>query len=235
MLCVLSTPVLSANVRPYAGISVGASDGNSGKGSPNITYVSGVPITDNYPVNDRNILKTMISINGGYEYEGAHLRPAIALGLGLYTTPSDFHYKGHVVETITGDAADTLYRYSYNIKTTRLMAEAQFSWLIKNLLPFISIGVGPSWNRFNNYTESPVNSSGFVALPPFESHTNHHVAYQAGFGLGYDYCQERFAIGYRYVNLGQISSGTRGSEYPYALKTGLFTTNDIYLSYTHLF
>ncbi len=243
-LCVLSLPAFPATGHMYGGASLAASFANIGKSSPQITYFSGVPIRDDYPVSGRDASAAMFSLNGGYEYEGDNWIPAIALGLGFYTTPVDFDYNGHVIETVTGDAPSTLYKYSYDLNSTRVMAEVQFTWLMKNISPFISFGAGPSWNKMSGYTETPVTSTGFVAQPPFRSNTNVNFAYQLGFGLSTafnyahpacDFLQDRISIGYHYVNLGQTSFRTRGSTYPFSLKTGLLTTNDIYISYTHLF
>ena len=243
MLCVLSIPAFPSTGHMYVSTSLAASVANIGNSSPQITYFSGVPIMDNYPASGQHVSTSMFSLNGGYEYEGANWKPAIAVGVGFYTTPVGYDYNGHVIETVTGDAPSTLYNYTYDINSTRVMAEVQFTWLRK-LSPFISFGAGPTWNRMNGYTESPVSNTGFVAQPPFRSNTNLNLAYQVGFGLSTafnyakptsDFLQERISIGYRYDNLGQTSFGTRGSTYPYSLKTGLLTTNDIYISYTHLF
>lgn len=50
-----------------------------------------------------------------------------------------------------------------------------------------------------------------------------------------DYQHERILLGYRYVNLGDASFGTRGEVYPYRLDMGNLTTNEIYLIFMHLF
>ena len=115
---------------------------------------------------------------------------------------------------------------------------------MEQFVPFINIGIGSAWNRLNGYKESPVDSTGYVALPPFQSHTNSNFAYQVGLGVGYafnfdryeaDYQHERISLGYRYVNLGDASFGTRGAVYPYSLDTGRLISNEAYLTYTHLF
>jgi opacity protein-like surface antigen len=243
-LCVISFPVFSATGHMYAGASLGGSYAHIGNSSPQITYSSGVPIIDDYPLGSQNVSTTMLSLNGGYEYPGANWMPAIAVGLGLYTNPADYDFNGQVIETVTGEAPARLYNYTYNINNTRLMAEVQLTWLMKHLSPFISFGAGPGWNRTNSYMESVVTSTGFVALPPFQSRNNLNLAYQAGIGVSFafnyanpaaDFLQDRISIGYRYVNMGQTSFGTRGVEYPHSLNTGSLQTNDIYISYTHLF
>lgn len=64
-----------------------------------------------------------------------------------------------------------------------------------------------------------------------------------GFGLGYlfnfkhdaDFQHERLSVAYRFVNLGSVSLGTRGPQYPYALYLGKVTSETIYLNITHIF
>ena len=97
------------------------------------------------------------------------------------------------------------------------------------------------------YSETAVDSSGYVALPGFQSKNNTNFAYQLGVGVGYgfnfknfsanndSFQHERISLGYRMANLGKASFNTRGAEYPYALKMGTLSTSEIYLNFTHLF
>lgn len=239
-----SIPAFSAYGHIYAGASLGASFAKLDNRSPQISYLSGALITDAYPLNSTNASTGIFGINGGYEFTGINWRPAVALGLGIYSLLVDYDYKGQLIETPAGDPSSTLYNYTYSINNTRVMAEIQLTWMFCHFSPFINFGAGPAWYRMNGYTETPATSNGFTALPPFRSHTNVNLAYQAGFGVSTafnfagsqsDFPQERISVGYRYVDLGTTTFKTRGSVYPYRLKTGLLTTNDVYLSYTHLF
>jgi opacity protein-like surface antigen len=118
------------------------------------------------------------------------------------------------------------------------------TWAIKHFTPYVDIGLGSAWTQTNGYTETVATTDGYVSLSAFQNHTNRHFAYQAGLGVGYafnisgiktDFQHERISVGYRYVNLGNASFGTRGSTYPYKLNLGRLSSNDLYLSYTHLF
>jgi len=243
-LFVFNVHAFSANGHVYVGASLAASYAKLSVQSPQISYSSGALITDAYPLNDSNVLSAMASINGGYEFTGIKWKPTIALGAGLYSTLIGYPFGGQLVETAEGDTGSALYNYRYHVNSTRAMAEIQLTWMLKKLLPFISLGVGPTWNTMRSYKETPVTPNGYTALPPFQSHTNVNLAYQAGFGVGMafnfvagqsDVLHERVSIGYRYVDLGLTHFGTRGIAYPYKLNTGRLETNDIYLSYTHLF
>lgn len=242
-LSFFSFPAFSACGHIYVGTSLGASFALLGKHTPQISYDDNL-LMDAYPLNNRRGAAPIISINGGYEFLGDNWKPAVALGLGLYSNPTDYDYHGQLIETALGDPSSTLYNYNYNINTTRLMAEIQLTWMLGKLAPFINFGAGPTWNKMDGYTETAITSTGYPALPPFRSHTNVNFAYQAGFGVSTafnfpvchsDTTHERISVGYRYANLGTTAFGTRGSPYPFSLKTGLLKSNDIYLSYTHLF
>jgi len=239
-----SIPAFSAYGHIYSGASLGSSFAKPGDHSPTISYVSGDVITDAYPLNNNRVISPLLSVNAGYELSGAHSKPAVAFGLGVYRNLSNYDYNGHVIETAAGDAGSTLFNYNYNINSTRLMAEVQLTWMLETFSPFINLGMGPAWNQMQAYKETAVNGTGYTAVPPFQSRTNLNLAYQAGFGVsrGFDFSgsksdvqKERVSLGYRYVNSGTSSFGTRGSSYPYQLNTGRFNSNDVYLGYIHLF
>lgn len=241
----LSSATISANGHYYLGGSVAASFAQLDTDSPNISYFSGALISDAYPLNKRDATFAVLSVNGGYEFPILNSKSMIALGLGVYTTPGNYKYSGNLIETVEGGGSNALYYYRYNVQSTRLIAEMQLTWkLIEQLYPFINIGAGSAWNIMSSYTEMPSTSNGYVALPPFQSHTQTNFSYQAGLGLSMEFNfnghkmdapRERISLGYRYTNLGGTSFGSRGAAYPYALNTGTLSTNDVYLGYTHLF
>lgn len=243
ILFFLSTSPFAASGHIYLGGTIGASMVKIGNSNPIIHYYNH-QLTDAYPVQGKYATTPVIGINGGYEFAGAGLTPAIAIGLGMYDTPIDDSYRGQLIETAIGDPSSTLYHYIYNVSSTRLMLEAQCRWiLLGKFVPFINVGMGPAWNRLNGYTESPVDNTGYVALPPFQSRSHTYFAYQAGLGVGYafnlghctsGYLHERISLGYQYVDLGNASFGTRGVVYPYRLDVGRLTNHEIYLTYTHL-
>lgn len=244
ILSFFSVSAFSAPGHFYVGSSLGASFADLDKHSPSISYFSGTLITDDYPLNDDDATASIFSLNGGYEFMGAGWRPAIMLGAGVYTNLADYDYNGQLVETVQGNRGTTLYDYHYHLDSFRVMGEAQLTWMLGRISPFINLGIGPAWNHIGGYKETAVTSNGYTALPPFESDTNTNFAYQLGFGLstGFnfsnvndDFWHERISIGYRYANLGETSFDTRGSAYPHELHVGRFTTNDIYLNFTHLF
>ena len=234
LLSIFQASTSYAAGHPYIGMSLGASFGTLSHDTPTITYADGT-ITDSYPLSDTTGVAPVASVNGGYEFAGRHWIPAIALGLGAYTTTTGYDYDGDVSEAVEGIPSFELFDYSYSINSTRLMVESQFTWDIKSWLPFIDVGLGYAWNRTTHYHETSEPGIAPPAAPPFHSQTQANFAYQVGFGLAKAFNDNRVFIGYRFVSLGQTSFGTRGVTYPYELKTGELNTNDIYVGYTHLF
>lgn len=244
LLFLFSASVYAIPGHIYIGGAIESATVNVGQTNPQLTYNNDT-LTDNYPINDSNNTKAVISLNGGYEFNGEGKTPAIAVGIGAYTTPNAYHFNGQVNETPLGDPTFLLYQYQYNIKNTRLMLETQFTWQIRQFAPFINVGIGPSWNQFSGYSETVATPDGYVSLPPFSSETATQFAYQIGVGIGYlfnftqnnacGFQHERVSLGYRYANLGNLSSGIRNEDYPFKLELGSLRTNSIYLAYTHLF
>lgn len=244
LIYIISTSVFASNGHVFLGAIVGSSSTSISHTNPSINYYDGY-LTDDYPIHERHTTNTVVGINGGYEFVGTGRMPAISVGVGIYPTQGNANYTGQLVETALGDPSSTLYNYQFQLTSSRLMLESQLTWtLFDKISPFINIGIGSARTRFSGYSESVVGSTGYVALPPFQSHTNTNFAYQIGVGIGYafnfvsknpSYPQERISLGYRYVNLGSTSSGLRGAVYPYKLNLGKITQNELYLSYTHLF
>jgi opacity protein-like surface antigen len=240
-LGLVSSTACSAANHYYLSGSAGFSRAQMEESTPEINYYFG-QLLDAYPLNNDHSTSGVFSLNGGYEFEGAGLMPAIALGVGIYET-GRYHFDGQLIETALGSFPTPLYNYKYHLNTTRLMAEAQLSWACGNWIPFINGGIGAAWNHLSKYSESAVSNTGFVVFPPFRSQTNTNFAYHVGAGLSYaynlfnsdDFKHERIALGYRYTGLGNASFGTRGNMYPYELNMNDLSANELYISYTYLF
>ncbi len=244
LLCFFLPPVFAASTgHVYLGILIGAGISKLDHSNPQINYDDGF-LTDSYPVYNSRSTRAILAANGGYEFLGSGILPALSLGLGIYGAPKNYAYRGQLIETAYGDPSFPLYYYKFHRDNLRLMIESKFSWKISTIAPYVDLGLGWAWNRLSDYRENPVNATGYVALLPFHANTNNHFTYQIGLGISYllnckdlksDYQQDRISLGYRYVDLGHISFGTRGITYPYSLNFGRLTNNEIYLAYTHFF
>jgi hypothetical protein len=237
----ITPATFAGDAHPYVSLGIHDSNLHLSDSHPQINYFGGL-LNYDYPPNSRREHGSLFAAQGGYEFFAN--KASLAFGLGAYSTLSKYGYSGRVMQTSLGDPTSLLYNYEYNIASTRLMAEAKFSWHVQRISPFVNVGLGEAWTRINAYSESTVDDIGYVALPAHQSRTNTRLAYQAGFGLAYafncagkssSFLQDRFSIGYEYVGLGRGEMGTRGSEYPYKLKLGRLNSNDLYISFTHLF
>lgn len=235
--------VFATTGHAYLGVSAGATWGYLGNNNSKVVY-EGNQVTDTYSLTNRSSTTAVVGANGGYEFTVNDDKMAIALGIGAYTTPGHYTYRGNVSEAVTGFQTTTLYSNKFTVTSTRVMAEAQFTWLFEQLSPFLNLGLGSAWNYFNHYTETPSTNNGFVALPPFKSNMSKTFAYQVGLGVGYLFNfveqqsivkHERLSVGYRLVGLGDVSSGTRGTAYLHTVSFGTLTSNEVYVTYTHLF
>lgn len=230
----------------YLGVDGGASIAAIGDQNPQITYYHS-QITDAYPISNQHDTTTMLGLDAGYEWQGNKMRPTVAVGLGAYDTPGHYDYHGQVNETAVGSQSQPLYTDQFQISSFRLMAETKLSWTLPNgITPLLDVGIGPAWNRLDDYQETVAasNTDGYVSLGPFQSKTNTNFAYQVGIGLGYSFnmkpsndhiLHNSLTLEYRYVDLGGNTFGTRGTAYPYSLNIGDLTTQEIFLNLTHVF
>lgn len=237
-------PSLSAQGHLYVGGAIAANFAQFSHNAPEISYFSGTKITDDYPLASTHPEATVLSGTIGYEFRGSHWKPAVALGLGVYGNLADYTFKGSVTETAAEDPGTRLYKYNYHLTSMRLMAEMQLNWTLTQLSPFVNFGLGSAWSNLTGYNETAINPVGYPPLLPFRSQNTLNVAFQIGCGVSTsfnvanshsDFLHERISVGYRYVNLGSTSFGTRGPQYPFKLNPGLLQTNEIYFGYTHLF
>jgi hypothetical protein len=242
MLSASSAFSSSSNEHFYLSGSLGPSIAIVGAAGPQIIYLGGL-VADSYPVNSMHASATTISLSGGYEFVGINLKPAISIGMGVYRNLSAYGYKGQVIESVGNGLGVPLYNYRYNINSTRLMAEMQFTWILGQFSPFVNMGAGTAWNQATSYSET-LTSNAVTSIPGFKSSTTANFAFQLGLGLSYlfnfskaksDFQTERLSIGYRFTDVGDVMFGTRGATYPFNLDTGRLKISDIYLSYTHLF
>src|SRR4029079_15324672 len=104
----------------YLSGEFGASMASIGDSSPRIHYYN-QGLTDDYPVNNNHVSRAILGAKGGYEFMNPQQTLALHLGLGFYAAPTDNTFDGHLVETATGDPSATLYQYSFDMNTMRLM------------------------------------------------------------------------------------------------------------------
>lgn len=222
----------------YFGIIVGVGVAKIGKQQ---TDVSSGGWGSEYLPNNAYNPSLLYGANGGCEFK-LKSNASLSIGLGMYQN-LNYYAKGQVwVINTLNPSPDYNYHslnYQYKIQSTRLMLETQLNWLLYlnnvKISPFILIGIGPSINSANSYEDIQIDPIQ-QPTPGFKTRSNVNFAYQLGFGIAcpFNSDHDRLSIGYRYVDLGRAYFNSRQS-FDYQLEAGKIRTNEVYLSYTHLF
>lgn len=126
-------------------------------------------------------------------------------------------------------------KFSGGISSKTILISSYYSFLNSglphNLTPFIGVGVGPSWNKFNDADEGGYNR--------LWGQTKISFAYKFDFGLDYAYDKNiTFDLGARLINLGSYSSAnSRGTNHevisPYKLRAGLLPSITMGIRYSY--
>jgi opacity protein-like surface antigen len=148
----------------------------------------------------------------GAEYQ---LQPEFAIQMGLgYYQPSPFVIHGHENQGISG-SPDTFnyYNFQYKINLRQLLLETKLLYSWRTIFhPFISLGLGSSFNNAYNYQ---INYPSFLTFSPeFYNNTQNHFSYRLGLGIDIDATENlRIGIGYSYADFGiaDLGAGHIGS------------------------
>lgn len=163
------------------------------------------PVTDefyNYSANNANQSSWLFDGFIGAEWT---LWPnwLVQGGLG-YNQATPFKARGILVQGADSISANT-YSYQYGVLARQLLIEGKLLYTVKDYFhPYVLLGLGASFNRAYHYSTS---------VPPFltftrqyASHTETSFSYALGFGIDTEIVNNvRVGVGYRFVDLGQIS------------------------------
>ena len=144
-------------------------------------------------------------LSGGYVWSRqTHWLPMSSLGLEYsYAIPAK------TVGTLEqySDPSDT-YEYQYKVAhhTLQLVGKVDLlRW--QQWMPYLSAGLGTTWNRFTSYNEVPLTGDE-KASPQFPSQTKLNFSYSLGTGVDYIFTKNLWgSLGYRYDHLGWIETG----------------------------
>jgi opacity protein-like surface antigen len=204
--------------------SLGAAFNNDAGPSNSIPPHNGVLSFYNYSANHYWQTIPVFGALLGAEFE---LNPNWALQGGVsYYKPSALVAKGSVTQG-ADVASENTYTYQYDIQSTQVMLEGKLLYAIaEKWHPYISAGVGSSWNASQNYAVDiqPV----FTTFSnQFGNKTVTSFTYLAGLGVDMDITPSaRLGIGYRFTDLGNAKLAP-------ATIDGTQTTNT--LSQSHLY
>lgn len=131
----------------------------------------------------------------GLEY--SYAMPAKTVGtLETYSDPSDSHE----------------YQYKVSHHTLQLVGKVDLlRW--QQWMPYLSAGLGTTWNRFARYSEEPL-AGREKPSPEFPSKTKLNFSYSLGTGVDYIFAKNLWgSLGYRYDHLGWIKTGDSNREF----------------------
>ena len=189
------------SAEPYLGLGFGLGLGKVGKSQ----YYSPYPGLTDYYVTDNKweIAAPLVNLGAGYRF---HLNQHHYFELGVeadYISWGDAEgtrYPGVNLPT----KLDTL-SYSYSAESYLLMLQGKFGNTSRAWLPYLSLGVGLSFNALSGYHEIP---NGSVAPPQklYKNNSTQHTAYSVALGLySYHTLNHRinFNIEYRFIYAGE--------------------------------
>lgn len=199
-------------------------------------------VTNTYNANSATNVNGMAGLTYGRLF---HLKHDIVITIGpsLYYTNID-QVNGTEHPFSNAGNFDTL-NYHYSVDSWSLMAESKLVYEKYQWQPFITGGIGPSWNYLSSYGEVPTDPSGSAAANPsvFKNNTQAEFAYDVGFGVQRIFYANakhnvsyRTSLVYRYFNFGSgqlspASISTTGQ----AIKVSTLDTNAILLGVSAVF
>jgi opacity protein-like surface antigen len=146
--------------------------------------------------------------------------PKWAVQAGIsYTQPSTFVLEGIELQ----NTASRNYDYNYNVTARQLLVEAHLVYDYNIYHPYVSFGMGPSFNSIYHYESFPPPDA--VNAPSFVNDNNLAFSFMTGFGVDVDVMKNvRLGIGYKFSDFGKAYLG-QGTQF-----TG--TVNQSYISRT---
>ncbi|MSP53341.1 MAG: hypothetical protein EXR81_03710 [Gammaproteobacteria bacterium] len=215
--------------KPIVSVSVGVASTHI---AANQTILSGdtPPVQNVYTPNHTTMTQAMLSLFLGAEH-ATNGRFDMQFGVGYYFNPST-KVNGSFQQSI--EAPSNLYNYQYAINTQQLLAEGKllFKWR-KQILPYVSVGLGTAFNHVGNYSATPQSDT--AGPPPlFNAHDQTNFSYSVGFGLDMILKpQIRLGVGYRYSNLGAIALAEQNNSG--TLKNKNYYNHAVLASLSYLF
>ena len=143
----------------------------------------------------------------GYTWENDNLwLPAYSLRLNyLYGLSADVD--GHVEQFSLPEFKN--YKYQYQLQSQALLGVLKVDlYRYRNIMPFVSAGLGVAWNKFSDYDEQALEGITPRVSPQFASRTHSDFAYT--FGAGFDFSvTERLSLTleYNFDGFGHLESG----------------------------
>ncbi len=173
----------------------------TGPGWPDDDYVTN-SITD----------QPYFSFGGGYAWARASdVIPYFSLG-AKFNYISTSTISGYIDQYSLPDFRN--YHFQYDVQLFNILATAKvdlYRW--KNLMPYVTGGIGLTNYSTSQYQETPTNGVTPRLSPGFASASGSHFSYSAGAGIDYAFTQNLWLNAeFNYTDFGTVSTGD-GQDY----------------------
>ncbi|MES2217240.1 MAG: SPOR domain-containing protein [Pseudomonadota bacterium] len=219
---------IAGNLGVWAPIVSNTMRVNNGTGFPNPAGL------DSYSTNTR--WGGSIGLGTGYRWQrDARWLPVYSVGLRyqhLFAT----NIGQQVTQFSTPEF--TNYNYTLNVASDVLLLATKLNlFQLGQILPFINAGVGISFNRVSNYSETPLAGVTGRDTPGFANNSSHGFAYSIGAGLDWRVqSQLIMSLNYEFQGLGSINTRNGVDSWSAVhLHSGTYQSNNVLLSMSYLF
>ncbi|MDQ8038801.1 MAG: outer membrane beta-barrel protein [Rickettsiella sp.] len=178
----------------------------------------------------------MGALSGGYVWSRRTAwLPFTSLGFE-YSYDMPAKVKGVIEEFSDPEQTNFKYKYKVDHHNLRLIGKADlYRW--QNLMPYVSAGMGVSWNRFSDYSEQAISELPSPRPnPAFTNKTESNFSYSLGTGLDYIFNKNLWGgLGYRYDHFGWGKTGDTNAEFADKSLKNTSRAHTIILSLRYLF
>jgi hypothetical protein len=195
---------------------------------------------DYYTANDTHG-SFMATIGAGYIWNRYNdWFPALSLGAQFtYTTQSKI--SGMIQQYSLPEFENYTYDYQFRRRTLLGIGKADI-YRIGNFLPYVTGGLGVSFNTTSNYSEQPLSNVTPRISPSYRSVTHDYISYMAGLGVDFVICNYLWlSVEYNYGNFGFAKTGNgvstpsmTGFDYSNQNLKNKLTANNFLFSATYL-
>jgi opacity protein-like surface antigen len=197
--------------------------------------------------------------NDHYAQDNVKGAPVLAFGIGSiisrldqellpyvnvgFTYTHDFYAQvdGHINQYSMPSLRN--YNYKYDIHRQTLLGVMKLDLInYYNFMPYFAVGLGYSFNKASNYSESPLNGVTPRVSPGFNGTTNGYFSYTLGAGIDYIASSNVWvSLDYYYGNFGDVKTSTgdnpatlAGNNYRNAELKSKLTANTVLVTFTFL-
>src|SRR5438445_11455181 len=171
--------------------------------SSSTNVANGTPIEppfnqDLYTINNPSA-NGVLQVSAGYRWKYDQLFLPYSSVYFQYRHYNDSTVNGSIYQYSLPDFLNYNYKFSYSADLFTVNGKLDLA-NIKNVMPYVSGGIGVIMNRLDNYIENPTANVTPRISPAFNSNTSSHFA--ATLGAGIDYALTRnvwLTLGYEHV------------------------------------